>query len=228
MPQNAGGSSISLSTLEPLADEGTYSPRIPRSQPPGGFSSLSLGALQPEHEASYKYDPNEALPRSSERFSSRMCAAQSSGVQALHVTAGAVAPVPAKAGWVGPEGHAGQPSHLSAKIERESVEQGRHFFGQVAWPRRDNALEPQLSGAAQLSPLGLQQQRGHWGPGSAVLAGDNEQITPRGTVRGRALVSAPEVPAAPTNSMRVRESTRYRATFEGAAAKALITGSPLR
>ena len=219
--------------MEPFAEEGTYSPRIPRSQPPGGFSTLSLGTLQPEREASPRSHAHllsdaltghEASPRSSERFSSRMCVAQSSGVQALHVTAGAVAPVEGL--WVEPEGYAGRPSHLSARHERETVEQGRHFFGQAAWPTRDNALEPQLSAAAQLSPIGLQQQRGHWQPGAPVL-GAEAQITPRGALRGRALVSAPEVAAEPTNSMRVRESARYRATFEGAAAKALITGSAL-
>ena len=209
-------SSLGHSTLKPTLPEKVHSPRISRGA--AGASSLSIGALAPT-------GPYEHKPQL-QRFSRKMDAAQRSGVQTYHVTAGSEAPLPPGAAqWAEPEGQwAGCPSRLAAKLQKDRVDEGRHFFGQPVFPRRDDALEPSLSSPGKLSALGLKHNRGHWQEGASVVYTE-AVLTPRRAQRSGVADVSPPARAVPA-PVGVRESVAHRATFDGSAAKVAIFGGP--
>lgn len=207
----AGGSSIDLSTLKPLstAEEPSGPPHLSRRHPPGGPSSIDLSALEPLEAA--------AKPRTPRTYAAAMFAAQASGLQAAHVTAGPTSPQAALVSWVETSDAAGCPARVTA---RKEVETGRgHFFGQPAWPSRDNQFPQPFHGRAQSEYGLMQQQGGKWFEGSGQDVCNNARPRDSGRhVPGSAAAAA-------LTPGRTRPSSAHQQTFAGDQVRTLIGGT---
>jgi hypothetical protein len=207
-------SSLSPS-LEPSEAAPSHRGHIPRRFPPGGQSHIDLSTLEPVPDVKPQ-SPNKP-------FATDMYRSQTSGVQALHVTAGTTQkPVDAAsfAPWAEPSDAAGRPSRLTAQLEVERQEGGRHFFAQSVWPHRGDNLGPIHT--RPLSGYGLRHQQGHWESGHQYLSKSGGDLTPRGSARGTRPVSPP--PISPVSASRTRPSTAHRDAFDGAQVRSLISG----
>ena len=183
---------------------------------------MSLSTLEPQQA------PREEFLRSpGSSYAANMYAAQAAGLQACHVTAGLKSPAGGlQVPWVEAGDAAGRPARLTARLEAKG---SCHYFAQPVWPTRNDELEP--FHGMPLSPYGMRQQQGHYEQGAQSPQPCEEVVvTPRSPpTNGRRPTSAPK-PVSPRLASaavgRTKPSIAHRNTFDGVAARTLITGGP--